>query len=161
VGYGNPQRQDDGLGPYVVKRVRQALRPDAGVRLAALQQLEPDLVEELRDVPWLIVVDASVGVVGGGWAWEPVAPDLNHAPLLTHHLEPAYLLGLLQAAWGRSPTTWMVAVQGEAFGMGRRLTREARRRGGGAAREIVGFVEAGLNSGAAWHPHLRPGPGVV
>ena len=74
VGYGNAQRRDDGLGPYVINKLSQVLGQGAGVLLMARDQLDPDLVEDLRDAGEIILVDATIDYLPDGWQRFPWRP---------------------------------------------------------------------------------------
>jgi hydrogenase maturation protease len=158
VGYGNPQRRDDGIGPSVVEGLTAALGGEEGVRILSLHQLDPDLIEELGDVEHLILVDASVEGSEGGVDWEEVVPDLGAMHPLSHHMTPAFFLALWGALRGRSPRAWLVSVQGEDFGLGEGLSPRAQGRAHRASREIIGRVRDRL-AGRNRSPEEAGGPG--
>lgn len=140
IGYGNTNRRDDGIGPYVVSRLNNILKHRKEIRLLALHQLGPDLVEELRHANLLILVDAATDEVEGGWQWVKVEPKLRDLPYLTHYLKPSFLLGLLQSIYHQCPQTWLVSVHGRDFGFGEGLSPEAKKRAHGVVTEIVQFI---------------------
>lgn len=133
VGYGNRERRDDGVGPWVVDGLLSQALPSDKVRLLARPQLEPDLLDELSQADAAILVDASVERLEGGISWSRVDPTKGHAPFLTHSLEPAYLLGLMALVHPRLPATWLVSIQGEEFGYGQGLSRPTEER----ARQVI------------------------
>jgi len=143
IGYGNPQRRDDGIGPYVVKRLRPHFKDCQSVGLRILHQLDPVLAAELKNSGVILFVDASADVLTEGRQWTPVQPGLEVMPWLPHQVTPAVLLGLLQSLYACSPAAWTVAVQGEDFGFGCALTATARKRARQVADEIAEFVETG------------------
>jgi len=141
IGYGNPQRRDDGIGPYVIERLRKRLVGRTGIRLISRHQLEPELMEDLRGADAVILVDASVGrSFLGGWEWSELEPDRGDTHYLSHHMKPSFLLGLMEMAYGSSPTGWLVSIQGDDFGLGEGLTPRARRRAREASDAILRFV---------------------
>jgi hydrogenase maturation protease len=140
IGYGNPQRRDDGIGPYVADRLNNVLKHKKEIRILSPHQLEPDLVEELRYARLLILVDAAMDKINGGWQWVKVNPELEDLPYLTHHFKPAFLLGILQALYHQFPQTWLVSVQGEDFEFGEGLTPQAKKRAHRVVSEIVRFI---------------------
>ena len=141
IGYGNPQRRDDGIGPYVVSTLDSALKERDGIHILACHQLGPELVEELSQVDLVLMVDASVQEIPGGWEWRKVEPDLGQRHYLSHHVKPAFFLGLIQSVYHRCPLTWMVSVQGDDFDLGEGLTPAAEKRAIEAVNEIVKFVD--------------------
>jgi len=158
VGYGNPQRGDDGIGPFVARGLAEELKGAEGVRILSLHQLDPDLIEELGDVQHLILVDASARGSEKGVEWQEVEPDLRAVPPLTHHVAPAFLLGLVNAMHGRRPRAWMVSIEGEDFGLGEGLSLPAESRALRAMGEIVRFVRSG-GPGEGSFPGEEDAPG--
>jgi hydrogenase maturation protease len=141
VGYGNPHRRDDGLGPYILAQLESALAGCEAVRTMTCHQLIPELVEEIEGADLLILVDASALQVTGGLEWREVKPDLGQWHPVTHQLTPSFFLGLADALYKRHPMTWLVSVQGEDFELGEGLSLAARKRAIRAAEEIAAFVE--------------------
>ena len=127
IGYGNPRRQDDGVGLAVVN----GLRGRAGQRLLEegedgfddlggaldtlfLQQLSPELAETLIEYDRVILVDAHFGIY----------PELVHraeldpqaeAAIVSHHFKPGTLLALARQLYGRAPSGELISVRGFAF----------------------------------------------
>lgn len=141
IGYGNPQRRDDGIGPFVVDRLKGVLKHKKGVRLSAFPQLEADLVEELCEAERILFVDATVENLDGGRTWGRVSPETRNRPYLTHHVQPSYLLGLIQALYHRSPPAWLVSIQGHDFGFGEGLSPGAEKSAEDVGGEILQFIE--------------------
>ena len=139
IGYGNPSRQDDGVGLTVVNglRVRGGQAPldegddgfgDLGRQLDTLflQQLSPELAETLIDYEHLVLVDAHFGIY----------PDLVHhadlepqdeAAIVSHHFKPGTLLALARQLYGRAPTGELISVRGYAFDFTSELSPETAR----------------------------------
>ena len=140
VGYGNRQRRDDGIGPFVVERLKGALKQKKEVRLLALSQLRADLVEELEGADRVLFVDATIDDLKGGRAWRRLNPETQIAPYLTHHIHPSFLLGLIQKLYHRTVSAWLVSIQGVDFGFGEGLSPEAEKRAEAAGLEILQFV---------------------
>lgn len=141
IGFGNPQRRDDGIGPYILSRLDAAFARTKAVRTISCRQLVPELVEEIEMVDLLLLVDASAAQVANGWEWREVEPDLGQWHFVTHQLTPSFFLGLADALYKRHPMTWLISVQGEDFDLGEGLSPAATARAVRAADEIVGFVE--------------------
>ena len=115
VGYGNPLRQDDGIGQHVAKTIADWNLPQ--VEAIAVHQLTPELAEYLIRAEMAIFVDAC-----------PVAtsPDVSIQPLelaesgMTsgHSCDPQSLLAMTQALYGYHPRSWWVMVPGVHFELG-------------------------------------------
>ena len=107
IGYGNPHRRDDGLGPYVVNRLCDELHSTGRMAFCSLHQLDPVLVDELQMADLIILVDATVEDLEGGVRWTKVRPGIEISSRGTHHLKPSTLLGLLEAfIIDRHPHGW-------------------------------------------------------
>ena len=139
IGYGNPHRKDDGIGPYIVERLSHDLGKGTGIALRSLHQLDPVLAEELLGAEVLILVDATVEPLERGWRWTRIQPTRDLSPAGTHHLHPSGFAGLLEALYQHSPTMWLVSVQGMDFGFGEGLSLEAQEKADRASSEIVQF----------------------
>ena len=139
IGYGNPHRKDDGIGPYVLEQISRDLGRGTGIALRSLHQLDPVLAEELQGAGVLILVDATVEPLEGGLRWSRIEPKRDLSPRGMHHLEPSVFAGLLESLYQQSPTMWLVSVQGNDFGFGEGLSLEAQEKAERASSEIVQF----------------------
>ncbi len=141
VGYGNPQCRDDGIGPYAANRLRDVFGGSPSIHVLPCQQLDPALVEDLKDAGGVLFIDATLVPLAGGWQRCPLQPKIDEWPYVVHDLEAPFLLGLIKAIYGRCPEAWMVSVQGEDFGFGEGLSDRARQRADEAVNAIAGFVQ--------------------
>lgn len=140
IGYGNPQRRDDGIGPYVVNRLSSVFEHRRDVHLLVLHQLEPDVIDLLKDAHAILFVDASVAKSDQGHHWSVIQPESGLLPCLIHQVTPSFLLGLLQCLYGRNPVAWMVSVEGTDFNFGRGLSTGTRNRAEQVIGEIAEFI---------------------
>ena len=139
IGYGNPHRRDDGIGPYVVQQLSHQLESTGKITFGSFHQLDPVLLGELQGADLVILVDATVENLEEGLRWTRVQPQRDVSPCGTHHIKPSTLLGFMEALYGRSPSTWLVSVQGEDFGHGEGLSLEAQEKAKRASAEIAQF----------------------
>jgi hydrogenase maturation protease len=121
IGLGNPLRGDDAAGPAVARRIA-ADRPP-GVRVIETAGLFPELAADLAAAGRVIFVDAAAGATAV--SARPVEPQAGTA--LDHALRPAALLALAELAFGRAPPAVLVTLPARDFGLGRPLSRAARR----------------------------------
>ncbi len=140
IGYGNRQRRDDGIGPFVVEGLRRVLVPKKGVSLLAVPQLRADLIEKLKDAGRILFIDAAIDGLAGGWTWRRVLPDKQSLPYLTHHVQPAYLLGLMEMLYHRSVPAWLISVYGSDFEFGEGLSPAAEGAVDRLGPEILAFI---------------------
>jgi hydrogenase maturation protease len=128
VGYGNPLRRDDGVGPAVVERLLADPRL-AGADLRAEHQLNPELAPDVSAASLVVLVDAGAGLAPGcvavRWLGVPAGSGAaSGGPSFTHSLGPEALAGLAQAVWQRTPPIAVVEVGVASLGMGEGLTPE-------------------------------------
>jgi len=134
IGYGNLDRQDDGVAHAVINALRRQLgqRPlgedetglehlGQAVDSVFVHQLAPDLLDVAAGYEQVVFVDAHVGHDTGNIACEPVRPEYATAAF-THHMTPALFLALLQALHQRQPAGSIVSVRGHQFDFGRSLS---------------------------------------
>jgi hydrogenase maturation protease len=140
IGYGNPFRRDDGIGVFVAERLRGML--PQGTRILTLHQLDPVLLDEVQGSDLVVFVDATGEQLVNGRQWGKVRPETRGFAHTTHHLKPSLFLSLLSSLYHKEPETWLVSVQGEDFGHGEGLTKEAQARALKACREIAGLISA-------------------
>lgn len=140
VGYGNPFRRDDGIGAFVAKRLQGTLGHAA--RVLTYRQLDPVVLEEIKDTGLVILVDATGERLAGGRQWQMVKSERAGFAHTTHHFSPSLLRSLLFSIYRKMPEMWLVSIQGHDFGHGEGLTQETRVSAVEACREIAEFVVA-------------------
>jgi hydrogenase maturation protease len=149
IGYGNLERQDDGVAFYVVNRLRQRLgqKPlksdDAGLAKLGnstdsvyIRQLVPELIETLSNYDRLVFVDAHIPAGMSNLVCTRIYPE-DGFPLFTHQMNPALLLAILKALWGREPLSHLLTIPGLRFEMGRGLSARTAALVGPATRIIL------------------------
>jgi hydrogenase maturation protease len=144
VAYGNPFRRDDGIGAFVAERLQGMLRRET--RILAFHQLDPVVLDEVQDSDLVVFVDATGEKLEDGMQWNRVRPERRGFAHTTHHFKPSLLLSLLSSLHHRVPEAWLVSIQGEDFGHGEGLTKEAEARAVRACREIAGFIRLRRNT---------------
>ena len=113
IGIGNPLRGDDGVGALLAEQ--------AGGR--SVHQLTPELAAELAELEAVLFIDAWLAPAGGAPQLVEVIPAGARAPD-THRLEPAQLLAISQALYGRAPAACLLQVPAHAFEYGNTLSVE-------------------------------------
>ena len=140
IGYGNSQRRDDGIGSYIVSRLQPLFGYRSDVHLLISHQLEPDMIDDLKNAATLLFVDATIKRVMAGRRWSAVHPELKTMPCPGHGVTPAVILGWLQWLYRRCPPAWLICVEGDDFRLGSGLSSGAQKRADQVVGEITGFV---------------------
>jgi hydrogenase maturation protease len=134
IGYGNPDRQDDGVAWHVLNGINQRLgresplttddefppAPDSPELIFQLQ-LTPELSETISKYDRVCFVDAHTGNVPNDIYQEDVQSDFQSSPF-THHLTPSTCMALVQTLYQKKPAAILVSVRGFEFGFHHTLT---------------------------------------
>ncbi len=137
IAYGNPDRQDDGAGWYVLQGAAKRLgrsfssyNDDFYSTLGNypdfffILQLIPELVDLIKDYEEVCFVDASVGSVSPELAILQLTPGYQFSPL-SHHMSPQSLLDINLSINLSSPKSYLLTIPGKEFGFSNQLSVQA------------------------------------
>ena len=154
IGFGNPDRQDDGVGWQVVQRLAEhlgrntietidgdACAAEPSPVLVCTLQLVPEMADTLRCFERVCFVDAHTGAYADNLRFEPLHPDFQTSPF-THHLTPESLLQLTISLHGRAPEAVVCSVRGYEFGFGHTLSESTAALAEEAVARIATWVGA-------------------
>ena len=110
IGYGNPGRGDDGLGPALAARFMDV----PGLKVAIDYQLTVDHALQIANAETVIFADALMGSEGP-FHFAKVTPSTAH-DVTSHSLSPEAVLALCGTLFGRVPEAFVLGVAGSAFG---------------------------------------------
>jgi hydrogenase maturation protease len=111
IGYGNPGRCDDGLGPALINVLEKYDLP--GVELQSDYQLAADLASDMAAHDRVIFIDAAVSGDAPCFlqAVEPVLPS----SFTSHSMAPGELLYLSRHLFGARCKAWVLGILGYEF----------------------------------------------
>ena len=141
IGYGNPGRLDDGLGPALAERIEN--RAPAGVTVDSDYQLT---VEDAAQVAQhAVVVFADADETGPEpFSLRPIAPAAGHVSFSTHSISPQAVLALAQELFGARPQAWLLGIRGYEFNeFGQRLSEAAQANLDQAERHLLDAIAQG------------------
>jgi len=137
IGYGNPGRGDDGLGPALAGMVERARI--GGVTVQMDYQLTVENAHDVAQYDMVIFADASVNETEP-FTLAPLVPDLEPR-FDSHSLAPGTVLYLAQSLFGAAPEAYLVGVRGYEFDFfGERLSVKAEANLAAAARRVVDML---------------------
>jgi hydrogenase maturation protease len=119
IGIGNPLREDDGVGALLAEQV-------GGL---CVHQLTPELAADLAPLRRVLFIDAWLAPAQS----VPVPqPRLDPLPVETpgagsgasHHLDPAQLLAITAALYGRAPSAALLRIPAYDLGHGTELSEQ-------------------------------------
>ncbi len=140
VGYGNPLRSDDGVGPAVAARLAADPRL-SGVLVRAEHQLTPELAFDASTASLLVLVDAGVDEAPGAVSVRALELDRDPGTAWTHHLDPSGLVGLARELWGVAPSVMLVSVGPASLEVGEALSDTVAAAVPRAVDAVVAIVE--------------------
>lgn len=135
IGYGNPLRGDDGIGPYLAEKLGD------GWTVITPMQLTPELAEPMSRARRVVFLDAEAGDAPGEVAYRRVEP-LSATGAFSHNVTPASLLASARDLYGAQPDTALITVTGARFELSETFSPFIRER----LADIVARVAALLTS---------------
>ena len=137
LGYGNPGRRDDGVGPAIVEELARMGIP--GVTAETDYQLSIEAAAELAEADKAVFVDAALEGL------EPFqVRRLEPSPTIsfsTHAFGPESVLAVCEQAFQRAPETLLVGVRGYEFDIAEGLSSGAQANSRAALEFITRLIQ--------------------
>jgi hydrogenase maturation protease len=152
IGYGNPGRRDDGLGPALATSVERWGRP--GLRVETAYQLQIEHAAEVATHDRVLFVDADRRGAAP-FAVRRVRPAASSLTFSTHSLTPEVVLALARDLFGSVPEAAVLGIRGHDFdGFGEGLSARAAAN----LQEALLYVESAVTQGQLpeFHPAEAP-----
>lgn len=111
LAWGNPARQDDGLGPALAAVFEASAPP--GVTVSCDYQLQVEDACAISEHDAVIFVDASTEGPEP-YSFEPVQPR-QQTSFSSHSISCSALLGLSERCFAQRVPGWLLAIRGYAF----------------------------------------------
>lgn len=147
IGYGNPSRGDDGLGPALAERVDAMHLP--GVTVEADYQLSIEHAALAAEHDVVVFADAAVDADGPCY-FRPLSATDDRAPG-THAVSPAQVVGLARTCFAAAPRAYILGMRAHALdGFVEGLTSDAAASLEAALGCLLKFIagETGARAGA-------------
>lgn len=124
--FGNPGRQDDGLGNRLVEELEPWLREKGldNVELESNYQLNIEDAANIADKDIVVFVDASVEDIDD-FHLGLVEPSEGRSEFTMHAASPAYILALCIRLYQKHPETYLLQVRGYEWEFLEELSRKA------------------------------------
>lgn len=136
IGYGNLDRQDDGVAWHVLSKLMQEFgvekpndinidffNPKKDVHFLYQLQLLPELADELSDYDYAVFIDAHNGAMPSDVYFEQLSPIFTSSPL-THHLSANSLLSITNQIHHKYPKSILVSIRGFEFSFSQCLSSQ-------------------------------------
>jgi hydrogenase maturation protease len=152
IGYGNPGRQDDGLGPALAEELEK--RAIDGLDVEANYQLTVEDAHVAAEHDVAIFADAALGGAGP-YVFRRVDPAARSAGCGSHTVQPEEVAGLAVELFHASTAFYTLAIRGYAFdAFGERLSDAARQN----LADALAFIDRVIREGAFEAAALPPDP---
>lgn len=138
LGYGNPDREDDGVAWHILQALTTELGlpapesyedefpPSSAIDFRFHLQLTPELAEDIGAYEYVCFVDAHTGQIPEPVRLIEVRSQFQASPF-THHLTPQSLLSLCETLYEKEPEAALLSVLGHRFLFSRELSVETAR----------------------------------
>jgi hydrogenase maturation protease len=148
IGYGNPDREDDGVAWHILTRLADRLGrsgpydPHVGFEpegestaLWFMLQLTPEIAETIAEYDRVCFVDAHTGAVPNEINIEKVTSEFQNSPF-THHMTAATCMSFVETIYDVKPEALLVSIRGYKFGFVQSLSPQTNALADEAAAQI-------------------------
>lgn len=145
-GYGNPGRQDDGLGIVLSEKIETWAKENnyPNITIDQNYQLNIEDANYITDYDLVIFLDASVKEIESVLI-EPVVPNLK-TDFSMHSVSPSFVLGLSQQIFNKAPDTYQIHIRGYKYDFMEPLSEEAKKNLELAFLETISFLKKFLST---------------
>lgn len=153
IGYGNPDRQDDGVAWHILVGTAKRLgfhtpdSPDDGFESFETEpsflfvlQLTPELAEDIAAYDRVCFVDAHTGAIPRDVNVDIIKPDYHTSPF-THHMTAQTLMELTQTLFHRDLEALIISVRGYEFGFSVGLSARTQNLADEAVQQIINWLK--------------------
>ena len=136
LGYGNVDRQDDGLAWHIMQQIAgnfdlsiidpyEEIQNEEGKPHFLFQlQLFPEIAELVSSYDRVCFIDAHTGRIPEEVKKTILEPGYQRSPF-THHMTPETVLELASSLYGKAPEAILVSARGYEFGFSQSLSPQA------------------------------------
>lgn len=114
ICFGNPLRQDDGIGWQAANYLTDWFRNNP-VTVIFRQQLTQDLVLTIQNASQVFFIDSEIGLTPGKITVRNLKAAQFSSSGLMHHMTPAELLAWTKLLCNRMPPAKLITITGTAF----------------------------------------------
>ena len=124
-GYGNPGREDDGLGPALIDLVEEWIiqGKNKNVHIDSNYQLNIEDAFNIRDYDVVIFADASVRDIEDFKITRVEPSDKIHYSM--HAVSPSFIVHLCKKMYNHAPDTYLLHIKGYTFNLGEGISNKA------------------------------------
>ncbi|MCL1865658.1 MAG: hydrogenase maturation protease [Spirochaetes bacterium] len=120
-GFGNPGRQDDGLGPAIIDRLEQD--NIAGIITDSNYQLNIEDAHNISQSDVVIFVDASIDAEEP-FTFKRIEPS-NEITFTTHSMAPESVIALSKEIYDKDIEAYVMAIRGYEWEFNEKFSQKA------------------------------------
>ena len=152
IGYGNPDREDDGVAWHILKGLAKYFAidfPDAlseeivnshpKLHFLFDLQLIPEMSYDMKDFDRICFIDAHTGALENDLNFQILERKFQKSPL-THHMTPQTVLSILDSTFDVQPEAVLISVRGFQFGFSNKLSIKTQKLADQAIIEISNWI---------------------
>ena len=140
LAYGNPAREDDGLGPAAAEVIEELNLNNLTVD--SDYQLTVEDAATVAEHDTVVFVDASLDCEGP-FTFKEVVPSLDES-FSTHSVQPETVVGMAKQLFGAVPKAYILGIRGYSFDMFKEeMTKKAVENMGKAISFLLPVLETG------------------
>jgi len=126
-GFGNPGRQDDGLGPEFAHRMEvwAAQQNLSNITCDSNYQLNVEDALEISTYDLVVFADATIEENVEAFRLDILDPEKEIVKYTLHAASPGYILELCQEMYGKHPKTYLLRMKGYEWELAEGLTPQA------------------------------------
>jgi hydrogenase maturation protease len=140
-GYGNPGRQDDGLGVLLAERIEKWANDEGLTDIVtdSNYQLNLEDAEAISGYDVVIFADASQADIPD-YLFTPLEPSAT-VEFTMHAVSPAFILHLCHEVFNRAPETYLLHIKGYSWEFMNDMTPQAQINLEKAVEFVKGFIK--------------------
>jgi len=141
-GYGNPGRQDDGLGARFTELFEKWIQENniPNVTIDCNYQLNVEDAAMIADYDMVVFVDASIVEDVEQYKLETIKPDSSSIEFTMHAVSVGYVVDLCRKIYGKSPLSYVFHIRAYEFDFKEELTQKAEANMMDAFEFLKGFL---------------------
>lgn len=136
-GFGNPGRQDDGLGPAIIEKLEN--EKIQGIKTDCNYQLNIEDADNIAGCEFVIFVDASIDA-DEPFSFRRIEPAAE-ITFTTHSMSPESVIALCTDIHGSAPEAYVLAIRGYEWEFLEGLSPEAENNFHDAYRFLVSCID--------------------
>lgn len=147
-GFGNPGRQDDGLGPAFAEMMNDWCEKNTseGISTDSNYQLNIEDALEISEYDIVIFADATTEDSVSDFNFDVLDPSKAEVKYTLHAASPAYILGLCNDLYNKFPKTYLMRIKGFEWDIKEGLTIEADNNLNMAFKHFINWIKSLANN---------------